>query len=168
MRDRDEFDEEPRPRKKDVFNSPFADVVLMMTIVFGIYGLFHLPEYLREEKGAVERVTAAIEKKVAPTVRFEQLALLPGEGKSITVPTKEYLVYLKNEVCCSKALTKLGRHECQQLFKEVEEGTRDINNRVNPIYGRPTFSEDQRLYLQRAEWRTSQLLRNLEQGFVLI
>ena len=93
--------------------------------------------------------------------RLRQTTLL--EGPTIALPTREYLEYLTKRL---GEMSELGRQEYGWRLREVKLGEDDINSRVNPVYGRGSFTDQQLAYVKRGTGRTIELLERWERQFI--
>jgi hypothetical protein len=171
MNDFDRLKEEQREIEQWRFErdmrSFFSNLFVFCIIIGGIWII--ISGAMEGDKDNLKKAVVQSEllaKKMEPTVRLEQLALLPDEGHAVTVPTAEYIEKLVT-ICESKK-DEVIRVQCGWYLEQVKIGRDDVTSRVNPIYGRPQFSEAQQKYIRWAENRIAQVLRNFEYQFVRV
>ncbi len=144
----------------------FLNTAFVFIIVLGGFVVFisDISKLSKKPTPASSPHSELVEKKMLLTVRLERLTLLPNEGTAVSVPSAEYLEKL-NEVCENKE-QRDAQVDCKWHLGQIRVGYNDITSRINPIYGRPTFTEEQRQYIRWSEGRILQLLQGFEYQFI--
>ncbi len=124
------------------------------------------PEPKNQKTETRESRPAKSEKRIKlPDYRLEQIALLTEEGVPINVLSARYLEELE-KICERQDLFEAGKHECRWRIEQLKIGREDITSRINPLYGRPVFSQNEQNYLRYHEGRLAEMLKIFEYWFL--